>query len=59
MQMITERVMKMLQLQGVIHQRSSGKIMHIELCGLFVYHENCWLAGSPDAIVHDSSELNH
>ena len=24
-----------------------------------MHPENCWLAGSPDAIVHDSTELNH
>ena len=35
LQLIMERVMNMLQLQG--------KIIQVELCGLFVHHENCWL----------------
>ena len=43
----------------VNHQRSNGKIIQIESCGIFVHHKNCWLAGSPDAIVYDSTEVNH
>ena len=41
------------------HQRSNGKIIQIESCGIFVHHKNCWLAGSPDAIVYNSTEVNH
>ena len=41
------------------HQKRSGKIIQVEICGIFVHCENCWLAGSPDAIVHDFTGVNH
>ena len=43
----------------VNHQKRSGKVIQLEICGIFVHRENCWLAGSPDAIVHDITGVNH
>ena len=43
----------------VKHQRSKGKFVQVELCGLFVDHSKPWLAASPDGIVTDFSELHH
>ena len=37
----------------------NGKIVQVQSCGMFVDHHNPWLAGSPDAIVIDSSEVKY
>ena len=43
----------------VSYQKSKGKFVQIESCGLYVDKELPWLAASPDAIVTDFSKASH
>ena len=43
--------------QYTTYMRQNGHPnLEVELCGLFVSLENPWLAGTPDGLVHDSTE---
>ena len=42
----------------VKHQRSKGKLVQVEPCGLFVDHSKPWLAASPDGIENACKTVN-
>jgi len=43
----------------VDHQKINGKFVRVESCGMLVNRRNPWIAGSPDTIVTNSSEVKH